>query len=223
METSQQINEIATALAKAQADIKGASKDSTNPHFKAKYADLSSIWDACRAPLSKNGIAVIQSPATSDGQVSITTLLAHSSGQWIKDSVAVTPVKADAQGIGSAVTYLRRYSLAAMVGVAPEDDDAESAQGRNGTTKETAEVKPAPKGNGFPSPQLVDPDTGEVKHFDKASDFLQTLKTKMETGNAVNWWAVNGAAALHIANRAPDKAGEFVRKLQTMATEKDAA
>lgn len=124
MEKSDQINEIAGALAKAQGVVKGASKDATNPHFRSKYADLASVWDACRAALSENGIAVVQGPSSNDdGSVSVVTMLCHSSGQWMSETLSVKPVKADAQGIGSAITYLRRYGLAAMVGVAPDDDD----------------------------------------------------------------------------------------------------
>lgn len=131
MNKSDQINELAAALAKAQGEVKGAVKDSANPHFKSRYADLASVWDACRAALSKHGVAVVQGPATEDsGRVSVTTMLAHSSGQWIEETLAVAPMKFDAQGIGSVITYLRRYGLAAMVGVAPEDDDGEAAVGR---------------------------------------------------------------------------------------------
>lgn len=129
--TSPTIGKIADALAKAQGKIKGAVKDSENPHFRAKYADLASVWDACREQLSANGIAVIQVPSGGPEVVSITTLLAHSSGEWIRGELSLRPVKADPQGIGSAITYGRRYGLAAMVGVAPEDDDGEAASGRS--------------------------------------------------------------------------------------------
>lgn len=139
METSEQINEIAAALAKAQGEIKGAIKDATNPHFKSQYATLSAVWDACRAQLSKNGLAAIQTVST-DENVTVTTMLAHSSGQWIKDSIACKPEKATAQGIGSAITYMRRYALSAIAGVAPDDDDGEAAVGRMEPAKKTAAV-----------------------------------------------------------------------------------
>lgn len=118
-EQSAEIGELAAALAVAQGEITGALKDSANPFFKSKYADLASVWDACRASLSKNGLAVIQSAGTNnDGAAVITTTLAHKSGQWIRGSIALMPVKSDPQGMGSALTYARRYALAAMVGVA---------------------------------------------------------------------------------------------------------
>ncbi len=148
MNQSEQINEIAGALAKAQGDIKGAAKDSTNPHFKSKYADLASVWDACRQALSKNGLSVIQTPDTTADGVFLYTTLAHSSGQWIRGVMPVRPVQDTPQGLGSAMTYARRYSLASMVGVAPDDDDdgnaatANDGTGRAYTTR-TAAPKPA--------------------------------------------------------------------------------
>jgi hypothetical protein len=132
MTTSDQINEIAGALAKAQHAIKGAKKDSANPFFKSSYADLASVVDACREPLAVNGIAVVQAPAVAmeDGRVSVTTMLVHSSGQWMKETLSVKPKDDGPQAMGSVITYLRRYSLAAFAGVAPEDDDGNAAEGR---------------------------------------------------------------------------------------------
>lgn len=138
MNQSEQINELATALAKAQAQITGALKDSSNPFFKSKYADLASCWDACRKQLTENGLSVVQTtevlgPANGDMGNWITvvrTTLAHSSGQWIS---GVTPVKVKDDGPqaqGSGITYARRYALAAIVGLAQIDDDAEAAQAR---------------------------------------------------------------------------------------------
>lgn len=130
MTTSDQIDKLAEALAKAQGQISGAIKDSTNPFFKSKYADLASVMDACRIPLSVNGLAIVQAARSSPGGVEVETMLIHSSGQWIKESLHLPVVKPDAQGIGSAITYARRYGLAAMVGICPEDDDGNSAVNR---------------------------------------------------------------------------------------------
>lgn len=141
---SEQINELAAALAKAQAMIKGAVKDANNPFFKTQYADLTSVWDACRDALTKNGLSVIQCPEQSDiGGIAIETTLLHSSGQFIT-SRYVMPVKnsSDAQAVGSAITYARRYALSAMVGVAPtDDDDGNNAAGKNGSTENKAPNK----------------------------------------------------------------------------------
>ena len=131
MTRSESIGQLAAALAKAQKAIKGAVKDAKNPHFNSRYADLATIHDACREPLAENEIAVVQSPHADGNLVRLTTLLIHSSGEWVEsDPLQVQARDAAPQAVGSCLTYLRRYQLAAMVGVAPEDDDAEAAEGR---------------------------------------------------------------------------------------------
>lgn len=128
MNKSDQINELATALAKAQGEIKGAIKDSANPFFKSKYADLASVVEAIREPFAKNGLAYIQLTEPSDkDEARVETVITHSSGQWISSVLALPVTKADAQGFGSALTYARRYGLSAAAGVAPEDDDGNKA------------------------------------------------------------------------------------------------
>lgn len=130
MQTSEAINELVTALAKAQGVMGGALKDTANTFFKSKYADLESVWSACRKALSDNGLSVIQSTSGVEGGVVVTTMLAHSSGQWMRDSLPLFPKDTSPQAMGSAITYGRRYALAAMVGVYQTDDDAEAAHGR---------------------------------------------------------------------------------------------
>src|SRR6266508_2062060 len=127
-ETSQSVGALAAALAKAQAEIEGASKDRVNPHFKASYATLASVWDACRSALAKNGLAVVQSPVSEGSTVTVYTTIMHASGEWMRSALSASARDGTPQSIGSAITYLRRYSLAAMVGVAPEDDDGNDAQ-----------------------------------------------------------------------------------------------
>lgn len=137
MQHSENINELATALAKAQGEITGALKDSANPFFKSKYADLASCWDACREPLSKNGLAIVQSPETGADGLTLTTLLTHSTGQWIKNTFRMLPKDDTPQGVGSALTYARRYALTALIGIAQVDDDGNAASGRsNGKAEE---------------------------------------------------------------------------------------
>lgn len=130
MESSVAINELATALSKAQGEITGALKDSANPFFKSKYADLASCWDACRTPLSKNGLALTQFPTTQEGATYLVTTLLHTSGQWMRSALIVQPKDDTPQGMGSALTYARRYALTAIVGVAQVDDDGNAASGR---------------------------------------------------------------------------------------------
>ena len=131
MTSSPTIAALAAALAKAQAKMAGAKKDSTNPHFRSAYADLASVWDACRKELSENGLSVVQVPEMENGgdnfKIKVNTLLMHSSGEWISGDLVMIPVKDDPQGVGSAITYARRYALSAFVGIAPEDDDGNAA------------------------------------------------------------------------------------------------
>jgi len=139
MTTSDQINEIAGALAKAQGEMGGAMKDASNPFFKSKYADLASVRDAVQGPFAKHGIAYVQSPSTQGSVVSVITLLAHTSGQWMRGELSCTAKDDSPQAVGSAITYLRRYALQSFAGVTPEDDDGEAAQGRkNGQAQQPA-------------------------------------------------------------------------------------
>jgi len=130
MNQSESIAKLATALSIVQGKLTYAKKDSKNPFFKSSYADLESVWDACRELLSNNGLAVVQFPglySDLDKSMSLTTILTHQSGEWISHEMSVPVTKADAQGAGSAITYMRRYSLAAVVGVVQADDDGNAA------------------------------------------------------------------------------------------------
>lgn len=128
MKTSESISKIASALLQAQKAITFAAKDANNPFFKSKYADLPTVIDAIKPALNDAGIVFIQSATPSEsGTLALTTRLIHESGEWIED-VATTPLqKNDPQGYGSAITYLRRYSLAAFTGLYQDDDDGQEA------------------------------------------------------------------------------------------------
>ena len=142
MNKSESIVQLARALTLAQKDMGKASMDSANPFFKSKYADLTSVWEACRKPLTDNGLSIVQTlgiAGVSEFQV-LETILLHNSGEWISGILKLNPVKDDPQGYGSAITYARRYSLAAIIGVCPEDDDGEGAMKR-----QKAESKAEPK------------------------------------------------------------------------------
>lgn len=153
------IAKLAEALAKAQGMMKPATKDSKNPHFNSKYADLASVMEACREPLSKNGLAVLQRVSTVPEGVKLTTMLVHSSGEWVRDRAVFPVQQRTAQGLGSAITYARRYALAALVGVAAEDDDGNAASGRDAAEQPRQEqkAKPAKKAESKPEePPKVD-------------------------------------------------------------------
>lgn len=126
-ERSDSIAKLAAALSKAQAKIEAAKKESTNPHFRSKYADLSSVWAAIREPLTANELSILQEPGAINGKLLLTTTLLHSSGEYVRSSFEIPVTKQDPQGFGSALTYARRYALQAVVGIAPEDDDGNAA------------------------------------------------------------------------------------------------
>jgi hypothetical protein len=181
MQKSETIGELAKALATAQGKIKGAAKDSENPFFKSKYADLAAVWDACRGPLSENGLAVIQTtlPTEEDGTIPVETMLAHSSGEWISGTLKVLPKQSDPQSMGSAITYARRYALAAAVGVAPEDDDGNAASQGSAPPR-------APKTTGKPAaaPKLNAAETVEIK-----KSIVDVCRLLNEAGDVPPWTA----------------------------------
>jgi len=141
---SESIKELLTALAKAQGKISAAKKDSTNPHFKSKYSDLASCWDAIREPLSSNGLSLSQWVSTSEKGINLITMLGHSSGEWIT-SEANFPVKdpSNPQAVGSSISYARRYCLSAAISLVSDDDDGNAGAQEKQASK-PAYVPPAP-------------------------------------------------------------------------------
>jgi len=179
MPRSDQINELAASLAVAQGAMSVAIKDSTNPHFRSKYADLSSVIDAVRPHLSANGICFVQEPTTEAGMVVVETTLYHKSGQWISSKLSVACKDLSPQPVGSATTYARRYTLMAICGIAPaEDDDGEAAQGR------AQPQRPAPKPTPSPEPKPAPVPTAPKlpDQFDGAG---QIKEIKADCGAAV--------------------------------------
>jgi len=143
MNTSESILKIAPALLKAQKGLQAALKTSTNPHFNSKFADLKSVIEVAQPALNDNGIAFLQPLSFNENRVCITTVLLHESGEWLSDTLEVPLVKMDAQAVGSATTYGKRYSLQAFLGIRSEDDDGQSA---SEPVQQKAEIKkfPAP-------------------------------------------------------------------------------
>ena len=130
MNKSESIASLGKALAKAQGEVKNASKASVNTHYKSKYADLAEALNTVRPVFASCGLSFVQMPSFLDGVVSVETMLVHESGEWISETASSPITKQDAQGVGSAITYLRRYSLAAFAGIAQEDDDANASVGK---------------------------------------------------------------------------------------------
>src|SRR5688500_2697554 len=136
LNTSASIKELALALHKAQEKIKSALKDSTNPHFRSKYADLSSVAEAVNGPLHSEGIVFLQGVSGVENGVAVETMLLHVSGEWMSSTLEIPASKHDAQGYGSAITYGRRYGLQSMCGVPAEGDDG------NAATASTSRITP---------------------------------------------------------------------------------
>jgi len=130
MNQSESIIKLSVALVKAQAEMSGAVKDSANPFFKSKYADLNSVIKAIKEPFANHGLAYTQFPYTDDKGIGVVTRLLHESGEWLECGFTLPMSKLDAQAAGSAITYARRYALQSMAGIPSVDDDAEMAMTR---------------------------------------------------------------------------------------------
>ena len=127
MNTSGQINEVSAALAKAQGAMQNPTKDVINPHFKSHYTDIAGGLNAIRESMSANGLAIVQATQMDGDFMMLITRICHSSGQWIESIYPVCKFPLTSQQAGSALTYARRYSLFALVGIAGEDDDGNDA------------------------------------------------------------------------------------------------
>lgn len=119
--------ELFAALSVAQEKIENASKASVNPHFKSKYADLAEVLNTVRPVFAAQGLSIMQSTGLHGDHVVVTTVIGHEDGGYVTSTASCIPAKYDAQGVGSATTYLRRYSIAAMAGISQEDDDGNAA------------------------------------------------------------------------------------------------
>lgn len=155
---SPEIKNLATALVKFQKDIEPVKKEASNPFFKSKYADLASIIDTIREPLAKQGLSFAQFPAGDGG---LTSILMHETGEFIEETFNMKPVDNKPQTAGSAITYMRRYALSAMLGIATEeDDDGNVASGLGKAKKEKPKVN-------LDKPPFDDDPSNENNHVDE--------------------------------------------------------
>lgn len=153
------IEKLAAALAAAQAEMEPAVKGKANPAFKSKYADLDACWKSMRGPLAKHGLSLAQMPSAEGQIVTVTTLLMHTSGQWLLSRLTVRATASDPQKIGTAITYARRYALG-IVGVTADEDDDANSHSNDPKIRDHSNVT-APKGKDpkawVPAPQGKDP------------------------------------------------------------------
>ncbi len=156
MRTSDQIDQLAPAFANAQGAINPAKKDSENPHFKSKYADLSSVWEACRQALVANGLFVTQDLENPGAAISVTTRITHVSGQWMEfGPLSIPMAKPDAHGAGSAASYGRRYALSAALGIVSDDDDGNGAAQPETKPERARRAVPASQPPTAPAPSVA--------------------------------------------------------------------
>lgn len=169
---SESIEELASALSKAQGSFIHAKKDTKNEFFRSQYADLASVIDAAKKPLSENGLAVTQIVDTdSDGLMYLETMLMHSSGEWISGRYPIRPVKTDPQAVGSAITYARRYAFSALTGIAADDDDGNAAS--------QADKKPSKASTKLAQPEI------NVDEYKKQLESAQTMQQLISTWQVI--------------------------------------
>ena len=164
MKMSETITELAMALSKAQGQINDATKDGINPAFRSKYADLAAYRAVIREPLAVNDLAIVQLPRTMPGYVAVETVLMHKSGEFISETLEIPVSKFDAHGIGSGITYGRRYGLMSILCLASVDDDGNAA------------VEKAPA-----AAKKNEPKKSEYSEMEIA-DLARTLKSVAEKG-----------------------------------------
>ena len=172
---SEKLDLLATALAKAQAEMPAVPMNAVNPFLKNRYADLATMIQTATPILAKHGLSISQQPVSLDGQVGVTTTLLHTSGQWIEDAISL-PLgdekgKSLAQVAGSIITYLRRYSYGAIVGLATDEDT-------DGNEAKHEQPKPQPKAHRYPA------ETGSVISYEDACNITGSDKRKY--GNCTN-------------------------------------
>ncbi len=163
IEHSESIKEIATALCKFHSEVGKIKKENTNPFFKSKYADLSSILDVIEEPLYKNGLSFVQYPL---GEHEMLTMLMHTSGEWIKGSFIMKPIKNDPQCLGSVITYQRRYALGAILGLNIDEDDDGNA----------ASITPEKTPNKTPEKKWINPGTESWTNALSQKANIETVK-----------------------------------------------
>lgn len=181
------------ALVKAQKEMGAVIKNTTNPHLKRKYADLGAVLDACQAALHSNGFAIVQPCGKDEFGAFVDTVLAHESGEKLSSRVYLVIGKQDMQGVGSAITYARRYGLLGMTGLAPEDDDGEATK--------------APKNP--PRQEVVD--TPTAVEIQTAKDNASVIS---DLDMLARWWTALNKQAPHVAKHPEVIAAKDARKAE---------
>lgn len=207
---SKSIKEIYPAFAKAQAMIKPAIRDAENEHRKSKYADITSVWEACRDAIFENGMMIIQTMDIVNGTTILITTLAHISGEYIRSICPISPSKTnDSQVFGACVTYMRRYAITAMLGVCPED--------RDGEVERLAAEKEAEARKKLPRPELNHVVEFEAILEQCSDDFKENIKIYMERKNWSSYYDFDLGTFNKIIDNAKANAERYKAALQSEA------
>jgi len=218
---SENIGDLAAALAKAQAEVGTVHKDSANPFYKNSYASLAAVWEATRPVLSKHGLSVVQLPSHDESGYYVETMLMHGSGQWIKSRTYMKPAKDDPQGIGSLISYARRYALQAVTMVCPDDDDGEAAMGRNNYAPQKPVESPKPVQKVEPAKPAEKPATEAPKAKETASKFNgENHQALFQELMKIGYTPEEFIGACHFAKdeRIPEKAKDFYKMSDNTAS-----
>lgn len=237
MKTSDSIEQLATALAAAQGEIDGAKKSASNPFFNSKYADLASVKDAMRGPFAAHGLSVVQFPQTTfsgtpeayewtakrSGEVrygvrvftvvTVLTRLLHTSGQFLEESVSAMLPNGDPQSVGSAISYLRRYALQTVAGVASADDDGEATTRRPAPQSAPLTLGPRP---------IIDVALVPIVHPDGYLAWLDGFRATAPRGTdalEAAWTRAPKDFRIHLKTHAPD----LVETLKAIAARAESA
>ena len=190
MKTSESIKNIAAALCKFQQECESPKKTANNPHFKSKYAPLEEIIKVATPTMAANGLSHFQSTSADGDSVVVTTVLMHTSGEFIESDPLRLPMgKATAQGAGSSITYARRYSLCASLGIAAEEDD--DANGASQQTTPTSINKQAASDKQLNLINKLIGDVAKATNISKDKAY-ETLKAKMKKD--MEWYTPGDAS-----------------------------
>lgn len=226
MMRSESIAAIAPALIKAQASIGAAKKDTPNPFFKSTYADLATVIEAVKEPLNSNGIAFLQAVTTNEQGVCVETVLLHSSGEWVSEMLTVPVAKHDAQGVGSAISYGKRYGLQSLTGVPSVDDDGNAAtkkppklpESAKTVAKAVADTLPPGKVLELNQTALLIADVYRAEGVTVALDEWERVKAGMEPEDQIATWGfLDSKIRSHIK-----RVGEERRLISSLKDEKNA-
>ena len=187
---SNSLDKFMPAFIAVQSNLKAPIKDTANPFFKSKYADLSSVWESARELLAANGLGIVQTTRLLESCTVLHTKMVHTSGQYITSDYPLNPIKNDPQGLGSALTYARRYSLQSMLGITPEDDDGNAASLKEApvAAANMNQAKAAPAKEGFwkagtAAPKTVKPEEKKVEAAPKPK-FTPPVATSVPAADA---------------------------------------